>query len=93
MSAVHADRDEAVDLLRSAGFTITDEDSSDHGRTIIHSFGSFVGCDWDLDAAIERVRAADDVMWVEHMLGHELLTMLEGRRICFDVKAPDGVLR
>lgn len=93
MSAVLATIEEAVDRLIEAAWTVTDSESSDFNRTLVHSRGTFVGCDWDLDAAVVRVREADQVAWVDDIFGHELLTVLEGRRIYFDVKAPAGVLR
>lgn len=45
-------------------------------RKVVHTFvnidGVALGADHDLDEAIERVRTADAVFWVDHPLRHDL---------------------
>lgn len=83
--------DEAVKHLTEAAFEVTDEESRDFGRTIVHCFSRGMGADWDLHSAIAEVENAREIRWVDHLLGHNLLVVSkDGRNRCFDVKRPAG---
>ena len=78
----NADRDGMIDALRASAFTTTE------GRTIIHTLRGGFGADWDLESAIEFVRDAEEAHWIDHLTGHDLAAVRDGRTVCFDVKRP-----
>lgn len=84
--------DEAVERLTTAAFEVTDQESSDFGRKIVHCFaGGFLGADWDLDAAIAAVREAQDIAWTDDLLKHDLVVLTnDGRVRRFNVQRPKG---
>ncbi len=73
---------EAAKAIREAAFHITDPDSGDYGRTVIHTQRGSFGADWDLDDALSAVSKATRCAWTWHIIGHELA-----------VETPDGVIR
>lgn len=82
---------EAAAALREHAFRVTDLDSDDYGRQIIHCVGSFSGADWDLDDAIRVVSKAKAVAWEDHWLGHNLGVMdNDGCVWHFAVPLPEG---
>jgi hypothetical protein len=97
-------KDEAIAALRAAAWEEQPESEdavcghpgcTDHpakGRMRIHSFRSFIGCDWDLDRAEAAVRAAQAVAWVDDILDHNLAVReQDGGTVRFDAKRPaDG---
>lgn len=88
-SAVDLTTEQAADALRGAAFTVTDEDSSDHGRTLIHCFLGSFGADWDLDSALALLGRAERVAWADHMFRHDLAIVADGRTHWFDVQRPE----
>lgn len=91
MSADALTVDEAVKHLTEAAFEVTDEESSDFGRKIVHCYSAGFGADWDLDNVVAEVENAREIRWVDHLLGHNLLVVSkDGRNRCFDVKRPAG---
>lgn len=92
--------EETVALLRAHAFTVDDEDSSDHGRTLIHSRLGGIGADRDLDGAIALAERAQWRGGISSLLGHDLGIEVQDadkvRLYAFDVPAPrlsaDGFL-
>lgn len=83
--------EDATKYLVDAAFHVTDPDSSDFGRMIVHSFAGGFGADRDLDGVLAEVEKAREIRWVDHLLGHDLAVVTdEGRMLCFDVKRPTG---
>lgn len=82
--------DEAIAAATAAAFEVTDPESQDFGRKILHCLSGF-GADWDLDAVIEAIRTASDIAWLDHFLDHDLAVLNdEGRLRCFAVKRPEA---
>jgi hypothetical protein len=92
--------EETVALLRQHAFTVTDEDASDAGRTLIHSRLGGIGADWDLDDAVALAERAQWRGWIGSLLGHDLGVEVHDsdkvRLYAFDVRQPrldaDGFL-
>jgi hypothetical protein len=80
---VPADREEAKRLATDQAFT------SD-GRTIVHSVsvgGPFMlGADWDLDGVLTEIDNAEEVMWFDDFMGHNLATKRGLNVYKFEVK-------
>jgi hypothetical protein len=93
-SIVRPSREEAKRLLAEHAFT------TEHGRTIIHTFMGGIGADWDLADALAEVDRATDVGWLDDLTGHCLGVKAERpgrpgtyRTVRFDVPLPEGVYR
>ena len=73
-------------------FTVTDPEMSDYGRTLVHSFAGSFGADWDLSAVLAEIDLASEFHWERDSWIRHQLAIVEpgGRRVWFDVKAPDG---
>lgn len=77
-----ATRQEFITALRAAATTLDD------GRRVVHRMGSFTGADYDLDAAIADVRAAQDVQWVQDIFDHDLAVLIDDRIWRFNATRP-----
>ncbi|WP_306358727.1 MULTISPECIES: hypothetical protein [unclassified Nocardia] len=55
------DRTEFLDAARAQAFTVTDPESADYGRSLVHSMRGSFGADWDLDGVIAAIESADTV--------------------------------
>ena len=82
----HITKEEAAKAVRERAFTITDQDSSDFGRTIIHSFLGMFGADNDLDSALENISKADEIAWTDDMFGHDLAVKVGDKVWRYDIK-------
>lgn len=88
---VKASVEEAVSALTDQAFRVTDQESPDFGRTLIHTHRGPFGADWDLDAAIVTVREAVTLAWTDNLFGHDLVAIgPDGRTVYFDVRRPGG---
>lgn len=67
-------------------------ESIDAGRTLIHTREGGIGCDWDLEAALDFIDQADEVGFGFSLLGHELYAVAQDRGrervVHFDATAP-----
>lgn len=70
--------EQAAAALRRGAFTVTDEDSSDCGRNLIHCFLGSFGADWDLDGALALLERAERIAWANHGLRHDLVIVVDG---------------
>lgn len=86
--AVLIDKATAAEALRSRAFPVTDIESADHGRTLIHCFLGGIGCDWDLDDALRTLAGAKAVGWINDLFGHDLAIEADGKVYRFDVPHP-----
>lgn len=83
--------EQAIEYVTAAAFEVTDPESSDFGRKIVHCFAEFMGADWDLDGVIEAIKAARDIAWLDHWADHDLAVLTdEGRLRRFGVKRPEA---
>lgn len=91
------DRHDVHDRVRAAAFdagtpcTHCDGDGvvRDGTNMIVHSMGSFVGADWDLNSVLGAVVAAAHMQWVESWHGHHLRVLLDDNRwMTFEVPHP-----
>ncbi|MFG1963165.1 hypothetical protein [Nonomuraea sp. NPDC049028] len=83
--------EEAIERVTTAAFKISDPESSDFGREIVHSFAGFIGADWDLHAVVEAIKSARDIAWMDHFAEHNLAVLLENGRVRFlAVKRPEA---
>jgi hypothetical protein len=48
----------------------------------------FTAADWDLDAAVDLVYRASEIMWVNHMFGYDLRIVVDGQGYHFNVQRP-----
>lgn len=86
---------DAIRLVAEHGFIITDPESDDCGRTIIHTRAGGFGADWDLADAVKFVRTAHS-QWHTGLFGTTLISIGTGaddrdRTIQFDtVTKPEG---
>jgi hypothetical protein len=78
---VHITADEAIAALTVAATEVTDETSSDYGRTLIHSMAGPFGADWDLASAITAAQHARDIAWMDDSYGHELAVLTQDGRV------------
>lgn len=90
------DRSEFIEAAKAQAFTMTDPESSEHGRTLIHCQGSVCGADWDLDGVLSAIESADLVRWNTQsfagaVLGHQLEVREGDRRWAFAVRRPEVV--
>ena len=61
----------------------------DGTNVIVHSQGSFIGADWDLDGVIAAVQTGTRIAWGDG-IGHDLAVKLDdGRWMTFQVPHPD----
>ncbi len=74
---------EALAAVDAATFTIG-------GRRIIHTFAGMIGADWDADDSVAFIARSSGRAWVDHLLGHDLSVLVDGRVVYFDVKRPAG---
>jgi hypothetical protein len=91
--------DEAIELARKHSWVGPGESTCGHtgcedhegeGPRMIHTYGSF-GCDLSLADVEERIRTADRIVWVDHLLDHDLAVIApNGRMLCLDIRRPDG---
>lgn len=91
MEPQYITKPEAVAALIAAASTVTDEASSDHGRTLIHCMMSFTGANWDLGDALALVEKSEQVAWTDNPFRHDLAVLADGRVHRFDVKRPAAV--
>jgi hypothetical protein len=89
MTAVHIDKATAAEALRKAAFRVTDLDSQDYGRQLVHCLIGTMGADWDLDAALADLAKASEVAWVDGLAGHDLAVLVGGRLRNFNVRRPE----
>ena len=83
MTAADVSKDEAVAAVTAAAW------EAYNGRKIVHTYAGPFGADWNLADAVAEITAADQVAWVDDMLGHNLTTVSpDGRVIRFDVQRP-----
>lgn len=80
-----------ADAIAAATAAAWSDETND--RTVIHSMVGLIGADWDLTAALDQIRAADELLWADDVFGHELLvryTDTSGRKrtVRFDVRKP-----
>jgi hypothetical protein len=88
--------EEAAQYLTESAFEVTDPESEDFGRKIVHSYADGLGADWDLQDVLGLLDEARDIAWLPgpFTLGHDLAVLTaEGRKLRFDVKAPAEVPR
>lgn len=86
---VHITAEEAAAALKAAAFEVTDPDSQEHGRRIVHCFAGGFGADWDLDDCLATLPDAQDITWIDSIVGHDLRVVdATGRTRYFDVKRP-----
>lgn len=90
MSTVHITPHEAIAAATEHAFT--DED----GRATVHSvmIGStlMLGADWDLDDLVKELNRAQEIVWFDDFMGHELaIKSADGHFYKFAVKRPGGV--
>jgi hypothetical protein len=83
-------KDEAINAVKAAAFKVTDPDSDDCGREIVHCFAGAFGADWDVDDAILVIASARDIAWTDHWAGHDLVVLTDdGRLRWFNVQRPE----
>lgn len=75
------------------GGTANHDDSHPPRRVVTHGMSGSMGCDWDLDAAVDFIRKADFItpargLWLA--LGHGIVARSEGRVIAFSTKEGGG---
>ena len=80
---------EALKALYRAAFTVTNKDDSAHGRTLIHCQMGGFGADWDTHAAMALLGHADKIYWTRHLIEHDLIVEVDGKRYAFAVKWAD----
>jgi hypothetical protein len=78
-------KEEATKKLREKAFRVENPDSSDFGRSIIHSFRGNFGADWDLDNALLELSKAEKVAYTDHIFGHYLAIETKDGVVRFDV--------
>lgn len=80
-------KEEAIKAVNKAAYRITDPDSNDYNREIIHCFLGGFGADWDKEDIIKLISKSEDITWVEgQIFGHELGVRAEGKNYYFDIK-------
>lgn len=80
--------EEAVAALTAVATEVTDEDSSNYGRTLVHCLSGGFGADWDLNGAIALARRADEIAWSPHWFGHDLAILADGKVCRFNAARP-----
>jgi hypothetical protein len=78
----------AAFLATRAAWTCDHPDSSDCGRTLLHSRAGGIGADWDLESVLTFIDQSTEVGFGTSRLGHEMWVESGGRTVHFDVKAP-----
>ena len=58
-------------------------------QKIVHCFMGGFGADWNLESVEEVIETADELAWIDHLLGHNLGVSSGGKTYCFDVKKPE----
>lgn len=86
---VHIAKEEAAEAATNAAFHITDTESSEYGRKIIHCFIGFIGADWNLEAVLEDLNKADEITWTDHWMGHDLTIRVDNQVHHFGVTRPE----
>jgi hypothetical protein len=86
------DRQDFCDAMTEAAWTVTDPESDEIGRRVLHTFVGGMGADWDLIDALGFVMAAKEVAWSRPWAGHELYATDGIRHVYFGVEAPKGAL-
>lgn len=90
------DRDDVIERVRAAAWDEGRECEHcrgsgrvrDGSNRRVHSRGSFIGADWDLEDVESAVIAADKVAWGPGFLGHDLAVRVDGKWMKFDVPHP-----
>lgn len=88
--------EEATGFLTGAAFEVTDPESDEFGRRIVHCLAGGMGADWDLEGALAILDDARDIAWLPgpFTAGHDLAVLdAEGRIRRFQVEAPAEVPR
>ena len=83
--------EEACEAVKAAAWLVSDEDSPDYGRRLVHCRMSFTGADWDMHDVLKEIRNAQDMAWNPgSFLGHDLDVLgHDGSLYHFDVSAPE----
>ncbi|MFD0856651.1 hypothetical protein ACFQ07_30750 [Actinomadura adrarensis] len=85
--------DSIAAAVTAAAFEVTDPDSSDHGRKLVHCFIGTIGADWDLDSVLDLLRSPGaKAQWSSHALArdHGLQVVApDGRVRYFQVQRPE----
>lgn len=92
---IPASPEEAAEAATAAAFTVTDPESSNHGRTLLHCRAGGFGADWDLAPVLEVIRNAREIVWAPGPLtmGHDLLVIADdGVNYRFEVKTPSHLI-
>jgi hypothetical protein len=83
-------KDEAAEAIRKAAFRVTNLESQDYGRVLIHTFAGPFGADWDLDEAILTVSKAKRCAWLDSITSHDLgIETEDGKVVLFNCQRPE----
>ena len=96
MSTVVITADEAIAAATAQAWTEQFDEGEDRGReprTLIHSVsigsGMMLGADWDLFDLVAALHEAQEIVWFDDFMGHELaMKTADGRVLKFEVKRP-----
>jgi hypothetical protein len=96
-TVIDVSKEEAIAALTGAAWHSPEGrcDNCDHtcgtSRQLVHCVAGGLGADWDLAGAVAAVRAAVQVVWRLHLLGHELAILdSKGSIYSFEVRMPDA---
>lgn len=79
--------DEAHAAVESVAFTIAEEFEG-AGRRIVHVFMGPFGADWDVEGVHTLIDKADDIAWMDDLVGHDLAVLADGKVHRLDVRKP-----
>jgi len=85
-------KEEAIQIVNEQSCEITDQESSNFGRVLIHHYYgfSFMGCDYDKDKVIEMIQRSEAVGWAVHPMRHNLCVIVDGERHNFNAHPSEG---
>lgn len=97
----HIDAATAIAAARAQAITEEpdeDYDGDEPPRTTVHSVaigGRFLlGADWDLDGVVRELERAQEIVWFDDFMGHDLgVKTADGQFYKFAVKRPAAVSR
>lgn len=82
-------KEDAIAAVKAQAFEVTDEESSEFCRRLVHCFAGGLGADWNEDAVIDYIENASELAWVDHWMKHDLGVRGDHGVRYFDIKSPE----